>query len=368
MQHNEQNPVMRPTAMNSSLPLSIPKPKAKDVKLMSVDVDEHCGVSSVACSSSSGGVNRKRGCPTPQSSGPQVCRSHTISALPPHHKRGGCAIARRPKLVPSSPKQSKRPRLDTRVVGSSGTQRCRLGINSITPTNTLDMVTSDRSDFSRVDTGPQSLTKYAGNFQGPIPGFLPRLNNDGFEIFTHVGSSGGLYRQRVQERVLTHAQIPRAAQQPFSYIRIVFNISEIGGAIDPTTAPFIVEGTPDPSKLTNALQGRVPFTRRMGDGLASLLNVGLHFRDNTSLYMKGMFIALLHARLTELGAPIHYPDLANVPVRYMMIDDSQQYQAQPEVIRSTVQEGVFVLLDGLEWMFMLQQYYHYLLLVGLFLQ
>lgn len=102
----------------------------------------------------------------------------------------------------------------------------------------------------------------------------------------------------------------------------------------------------------------------MGDGLASLLNVGLHFRDNTSLYMKGMYIALLHARLTELDMPIHYPDLANAPVRYMMIDDSQQYQPQLEVIRSAVQEGVFILLEGLEWSFMLQQYYHYLAVGG----
>lgn len=92
----------------------------------------------------------------------------------------------------------------------------------------------------------------------------------------------------------------------------------------------------------------------MGDGLASVLNAGLHFRDNSSLYMEGIFIALLHARLSEIGVPIHCPDSAIATVRYMQIDDSQQYQPQHEVIRSAVQEGVFVLLEGVEWMFMLQ--------------
>jgi len=211
----------------------------------------------------------------------------------------------------------------------------------------LEKALVDDVNLTAISDGPSALFKYANMFRSATPGFI-QIPDEGYQVNNNIISRGGFNRPQAMVEQQAPLNTVKEAQTPFQHTRVQWGAAFSDGVIAKDSVDWWSDNTCDTAKLAQHLQWAFPWTKRNMDEFGPNVYVGGLYTDNTSLYMKGVFYALLQERLIAGNIPHVLPDLHQAPVQYMQVShDNTRHQI--DVTRQYIQNGWFILRESYDW-------------------
>jgi len=228
-------------------------------------------------------------------------------------------------------------------------RKTKIGSHSVHSVGVIDTLVNDIQDLSGITSGRDLLSVY-------LPKLLVMPQGCGFDLPQNE------FKWATNIRRISTPNFPAVAQtinyrsnrvkQRFldcEYTRVVWGPGVKVATID--LSPLKTTGSSNiTSKRVVEMIGSVlPWIGRFAEAIGPFTNSGTTVYNNSSLYMKGLSLALCVERITLGQIPIPMPDLHDAPLQFVLVDNQNDYAAAYRVISQAMTEESFILIEGYDY-------------------